>query len=109
MNYRRVGKYGIKVSEISLGAWLTYGNTVDARATAEIIHAAVDAGVNFIDIADIYSNGEAEKVVGQAIRDYTRSDLVVSSKVFWPMSDNVNDRGLGRKHIMESVEKSLAR
>ena len=109
MNYRRVGKYGIKVSEISLGGWLTYGNTVDAKATAKIVHAAVDAGINFIDIADIYAEGEAEKVIGQAIKNYTRSDLVISSKVFWPMSDNVNDRGLSRKHIMESVEKSLKR
>jgi len=109
MKYRRVGKYGIKVSEISLGAWLTYGNSVDARRTAEIVHAAVEAGINFIDIADIYAKGEAEQVVGLAIKDYTRSDLVISSKVFWPMSDNVNDRGLSRKHIMESVEKSLQR
>lgn len=109
MKYRRIGKYGIKVSEISLGAWLTYGNSVDAKRTAEIVHAAVEAGVNFIDIADIYAKGEAENVVGQAIKDYTRSDLVISSKVYWPMSDNVNDRGLSRKHIMESVEKSLKR
>lgn len=109
MNYRRVGKHGIKISELSLGAWLTYGNTVDARATARIVHAAIDAGVNFIDIADIYAKGEAEKVVGKAVENYTRSDLVISSKVFWPMTDNVNDRGLSRKHIMESVEKSLRR
>jgi voltage-dependent potassium channel beta subunit len=109
MKYRKVGKYGIKISEISLGAWLTYGNTVDARRTSEIVHAAIEAGVNFIDIADIYAKGEAERVVGQAIEGYTRSDLVISSKLYWPMSENVNDRGLSRKHIMESVEKSLKR
>jgi voltage-dependent potassium channel beta subunit len=109
MKYRRVGKYGIKVSEISLGAWLTYGNSVDARLTSEIVHAAIDAGVNFIDIADIYTKGEAERLIGQAIEGHTRSDLVISSKVYWPMSENVNDRGLSRKHIMESVEKSLKR
>jgi voltage-dependent potassium channel beta subunit len=109
MNYRRVGKHGIKISEISLGAWLTYGNTVDGRAAADIVHAAVDAGVNFIDIADIYTKGEAEKVVGKAIKDLTRSDLVISSKLFWPMTDNINDRGLSRKHILESVDKSLQR
>ncbi|MCX6835123.1 MAG: aldo/keto reductase family protein, partial [candidate division Zixibacteria bacterium] len=89
--------------------WLTYGNSVDARLTSEIVHAAIDAGVNFIDIADIYTKGEAERVIGQAIEGYPRSDLVISSKVYWPMSENVNDRGLSRKHIMESVEKSLKR
>jgi voltage-dependent potassium channel beta subunit len=109
MNYRKVGKYGIKISEISLGAWLTYGNSVDAKATSEIVQAAVEAGINYIDLADIYTKGEAEKVVGQAIKGYPRSDLVISSKLFWPMSDNINDRGLSRKHIMESIDKSLQR
>jgi voltage-dependent potassium channel beta subunit len=109
VNYRRVGKHGIKISEISIGGWLTYGNTVDAERTSEIIHAAIDAGVNFIDIADIYTKGEAERLIGQAIEGYTRSDLVISSKLYWPMSENVNDRGLSRKHIVESVEKSLKR
>lgn len=109
MNYRRLGKAGIKISEISLGAWLTYGSSVDAETTKNIIAAAIDRGVNFIDVADIYARGEAEKVVGQAIKNYRRSDLVISSKVFWPMSDNINDRGLSRKHIMESVNGSLAR
>jgi len=109
MKYRKIGKYGIKVSEISLGAWLTYGNTVDGKRTAEIVHAALDAGVNFLDIADIYTKGEAERVVGKAIEGRTRTDLVISSKVFWPMSENINDRGLSRKHIMESIEKSLKR
>ncbi|MBN1211768.1 MAG: aldo/keto reductase family protein [candidate division Zixibacteria bacterium] len=109
MNYRQLGKAGIKISEISLGAWLTYGNSVDAETTKKIIAAAVDRGVNFIDVADIYARGEAENVVGQAIKNYRRSDLVISSKVFWPMSDNINDRGLSRKHILESVDRSLAR
>jgi len=109
VNYRRLGKYGIKVSEISLGAWLTYGASVDAANAVPIIHAAIDSGVNYIDIADIYAKGEAEKVVGKAIKEMRRSDLVISSKLFWPMSDDVNDRGLSRKHIMESVEKSLKR
>jgi voltage-dependent potassium channel beta subunit len=109
MRYRRVGKTGLKVSEISLGAWLTYGASVESERAADIIRAAVDGGINFIDIADIYARGEAEKVVGQAIKSYQRSDLVLSSKVFWPMSDDVNNRGLSRKHIMESVEKTLRR
>lgn len=109
MNYRRLGKAGIKISEISLGAWLTYGNSVDAAMTKKIIAAAIGRGVNFIDVADIYARGEAEKVVGLAIKDYRRADLVISSKVFWPMSDNINDRGLSRKHILESVDRSLKR
>ncbi|MBD3257967.1 aldo/keto reductase [candidate division GN15 bacterium] len=109
MNYRQVGKTGLKISEISLGAWLTYGNSVEAATAETIIKAAVDNGINFIDIADIYAKGKAEEVVGKAIKDMKRSDLVISSKVFWPMSDNVNDRGLSRKHIMESIDKSLQR
>ncbi len=111
MKYRRLGKAGIKVSEISLGAWLTFGKAVDDEITRACIAAAVEHGVNFLDIADIYAKGEAEKAVGRAIRalGLRRQDLVISSKVFWPMSDNINDRGLSRKHIMESVEQSLRR
>lgn len=109
MNYRKLGKYGIKVSEISIGGWLTYGKSVVADQTSKIIRRAVDLGVNYIDIADIYARGEAERVIGAAIKDMTRSELVISSKVFWPMSDNINDRGLSRKHIIESIDRSLER
>jgi voltage-dependent potassium channel beta subunit len=109
MNYRRMGRTGLKISDVSLGAWLTYGGTVEQKRADKIIHRAVELGVNFIDISDIYARGEAEKVVGKAIVDFKRSDLVISSKLFWPMSDNINDRGLSRKHIMESVRKSLSR
>jgi voltage-dependent potassium channel beta subunit len=109
MDYRRVGKTGLRVSEIALGAWLTYGGSVEAKRAESIIKAALDLGVNFLDLADIYSHGKAEEVVGQAIRGVRRTDVVISSKVFWPMSDSLNDRGLSRKHIMESIEKSLRR
>lgn len=109
MDYRRVGRSGLKISQISIGAWLTYGGSVESATAERIIHAAVDHGINFIDIADIYARGEAEKVVGKAVKGMKRSDLVISSKVFWPMSDNINDRGLSRKHIMESIDKTLAR
>lgn len=109
MNYRRVGKSGLKVSEIAIGGWLTFGGTVDGARTARIVRAAIDRGVNFIDLSDIYARGEAEKAVGQAISGIKRSDLVISTKLFWPMSDNANDRGLSRKHIMESIDKSLQR
>jgi voltage-dependent potassium channel beta subunit len=109
MEYRRLGRAGLKVSTVSLGAWLTFGGTVQDEMASACVRAAIDQGVNFIDVADAYAGGEAERVVGRAIKDYKRSDLVISSKLFWPMSDNVNDRGLSRKHIMESVEKSLRR
>jgi voltage-dependent potassium channel beta subunit len=93
-----------------LGAWLTYGSDVVAQeASIQCLRTAVENGVNFIDVADIYSSGEAEKVVGKFIKDYKRSDLVISTKAYWPMSDDVNDRGLSRKHITESVNKSLKR
>ena len=109
MKYRNVGKSGFRISEIALWGWLTYGGTVDADKSISIVRTAIEQGINFIDIADIYSKGKAEEIIGQAIKDYSRSELVLSSKLFWPMSSDVNDRGLSRKHIMESVEKSLKR
>jgi voltage-dependent potassium channel beta subunit len=109
MKYRRVGKAGLKISEIGLGSWLTYGGSVETKQAESIIQTALDRGINFLDLADVYSHGKAEEVVGQAIKGHLRSNLVISSKLFWPMSENINDRGLSRKHIMESVEKSLKR
>ena len=109
MKYRRVGKSGLKVSEIALGAWLTYGGSVEEKQAKSIIDTALDLGINFLDLADIYSHGKAEEIVGRAVMGRRRSDLVLSSKVFWAMSDNVNDRGLSRKHIVESIDKSLKR
>ncbi len=111
MEYRRLGRSGLKVSSISLGAWLTYGGSEDKATTLECIQAAVENGINFIDLADVYARGEAERIVGEVIRELglRRQDLVISSKVFWPMSDAINDRGLNRKHIMESIHNSLRR
>jgi voltage-dependent potassium channel beta subunit len=109
MNYRRLGIAGVKVSEISLGGWLTFGGSIDDKTTERIVAAAIDRGVNFVDLADIYARGEAERVFGGILKKYRRSDLVLSSKLFWRMSDNVNDRGLSRKHIMESIDKTLQR
>ena len=103
MHYRRLGRSGLKISEISLGAWVTFGDQIDEKTASDLIHSAYDVGVNFFDNADIYANGQAETVMGQAIKDMPREALVISSKVFWPMSDDINDRGLSRKHIMESV------
>lgn len=110
MPYRRLGEAGIKVSALSLGGWTTFGSSVTDPATAAaILRAAYEAGVTFFDIADVYARGEAERVMGSVLRQFPRHELVLSSKVFWPMSDDVNDRGLSRKHILESVDKSLKR
>lgn len=110
MEYRRLGNAGMKVSALSLGGWLTYGGSVRDEDTIEnIITRAYEAGINFFDIADIYENGEAERQMGRVLKRFPRHTLVISSKVFWPMSDDINDRGLSRKHLFESVEKSLKR
>lgn len=109
MRYRKLGSCGLKVSEVALGAWLTYGSSVEGETATRCIHRAIERGVNFIDVADVYAGGRAEEVVGRAVADRDRTRLVISSKVFWPMSNDVNDRGLSRKHIMASVHKSLKR
>src|SRR5690349_17400534 len=110
MNYRSLGKSGTKVSELSLGGWLTFGRTILEKNSAQaIIRKAYDGGINFFDIADIYSRGEAEKIMGKVLAEFPRHTLIISSKAFWPMSDEINDRGLSRKHLMESVEGSLRR
>lgn len=110
MEYRKLGSWGIRVSAFGLGGWLTFGGSVkDEKVVARIVRRAREAGVNFFDIADVYAKGEAERLMGKALLEHPRQHLVVSSKVFWPMSDEPNDRGLSRKHIMESVEASLRR
>ncbi len=109
MHYRRLGRSGLKVSEISLGAWVTFGSQVEEDASIDLIQAAYDSGVNFFDNADIYANGQAEVVMGKAIRSLPREALVISSKVFWPTTPGPNGRGLSRKHITESVNASLRR
>jgi voltage-dependent potassium channel beta subunit len=109
MKYRNVGHSGLQISAVSIGGWLTFGGSLDKETTRGILDAAIDAGINFVDLADVYSQGKAEKAAGKALARYPRHELVISSKVFGRMSDDVNDRGLSRKHIMESVEGSLER
>jgi voltage-dependent potassium channel beta subunit len=109
MHYRRLGKSGLKVSEISLGTWVTFGDQIEEKTADDLIHAAYDKGVNFFDNADVYANGQAEIVVGKAIKDLPREALVISSKVFWPTMPGPNGRGLSRKHITESINASLKR
>ena len=109
MHYRRLGRSGLKVSEISLGAWITMGSQIEENAARDLIHAAYDQGINFFDNADMYANGNAEEVMGRAIQDLPRTALVISSKVFFPTMPGPNGRGLSRKHIVESAEASLKR
>jgi len=110
MQYRSLGRSGTKVSVFGLGGWTTFGGSVtDEQMVQTIITAAFEAGINFFDIADVYAKGESERAMGRVLKGFPRSELVISSKLFWPMSDDPNDRGLSRKHIMESVEKSLKR
>lgn len=109
MHYRRLGRTGLKVSEISLGAWITFGDQIERKTAIDIVQAAYDQGINFFDNADVYAGGQAEIVMGEAIRSLPRETLVISSKVFWPTMAGPNGRGLSRKHITESIHASLRR
>ncbi len=109
MHYRRLGRSGIKISEISYGAWVTFGNQLSVEEARELIHAAYDHGINFFDNADVYARGQAEIIMGKAIEGLPREALVLSTKVFWPTMPGPNGRGLSRKHITESIHASLRR
>ncbi len=109
MEYRRLGGSGLEVSAISLGSWLTLGSSVDRAATREIVERAHDLGINFFDTADVYAKGDAEEALGAALKGIPRPHIVLATKCFFPMTEAPNDRGLSRKHIVESVEASLHR
>lgn len=109
MKYRRLGNAGIKLSEIGLGGWLTFGQTTGEETGRKIIDAAFESGVNFFDTANVYATGACESMWGKLLERYTRSSYVLASKVYFPMGDGPNDRGLSRKHIMEQCEASLKR
>ena len=109
MNYRRLGKAGVKVSEIGLGSWLTFGSGIDDAVARFCIRRAFDLGINFYDTADVYNCGAAEEFYGRELSEYRRADLVIATKLCFPMSEGINDRGLSRKHIFESVHASLKR
>jgi voltage-dependent potassium channel beta subunit len=110
MEYRHLGKAGVKVSELSLGAWVTYGNQFGVKEAKEIMSAAYDAGVNFFDNAEAYANGQAELIMGKALQElgWQRKDYLVSTKIFWG-GDGPNDQGLSYKHIIEGVNNALKR
>ena len=109
MEYRRLGVSGVRVSEIGLGSWLTYGVGVEAERAKEIVARAYDLGVNFFDTANAYGRGAAERVLGEALAGYPRDSYVLATKVFYPMGDGPNDGGLSRKHVLEQCDASLRR
>ncbi|WP_125572866.1 aldo/keto reductase family protein [Levilactobacillus huananensis] len=109
MKYRQLGRSGLKVSELALGSWLTdVSDAAKQTLAAQSVQLAYDSGINYFDCADVYSGGGAERFLGQALQQFPRKELVVSSKVYFPSGKGVNDRGLSRKHITESIDQSLA-
>ena len=109
MNYRRLGRTGLKVSEFCLGSWTTLGGSVDEAATARIVHRAFELGINFFDTADVYVRGAAERALGAAIRDLPREQIVVATKVMGRVWDGPLGAGLSRKHIFDAMDQSLER
>lgn len=112
MNYRHLGRTGIRVSELSLGSWVTFKNQVDVDAAVELMAAAYDAGVNFFDNAETYARGKSEEVMGAALKrlNWRRSSYLLTTKFYWGIQDNVNERNtLNRKRLIEGINGSLAR
>ena len=108
MNYRFLGKTGLKVSELCLGA-MTFGREADEETSRQILDRFIAAGGNFIDTADVYTRGVSEEIVGRWLKGKTRDDFVIATKVRFPMGEGPNDVGLSRKHILAGVEASLRR
>ncbi len=111
MKYRRLGNSGLKVSEVCLGSWLTYGNATEDRTAIDCIERAYELGINFFDTANVYARGKSEEMVGQGLRKFPRDSYVVATKVYFPMNDGPmpNNKGLSRKHIIEQCDASLKR
>lgn len=110
MEYRHLGRSGLKVSALSYGSWVTFGDQVDTDVAAECMQVAYDHGVNFFDNAEAYAGGQSERMMGEIIqeKDWDRTDLVVSTKIFWG-GEGPNDQGLSRKHVIEGTKASLRR
>jgi aryl-alcohol dehydrogenase-like predicted oxidoreductase len=109
MEFRRLGRSGLSVSEISYGNWLTHGSQVEEEQAHACVHAALDAGITTFDTADVYAGTRAESVLGRALNGQRREGLEIFTKVYWPTGTGPNDRGLSRKHIIESAHGSLRR
>ena len=109
MEFRRLGRSGLTISEIAYGNWLTHGSQVEEDAAHACVRAALDAGITTFDTADVYAATKAESVLGRALAGERREGLEIFTKVYWPTGPGRNDRGLSRKHIMESCDASLRR
>jgi voltage-dependent potassium channel beta subunit len=112
MNYRRLGATGLKVSELSFGSWVTFGNQLSGKPARECMAAAYDAGVNFFDNAEVYARGQAETIMGETLRElgWRRASYIVSTKFFWGIHDGPNERNtLNRKYLMQAIDGSLKR
>lgn len=109
MNYRKLGRWGVRVSEVGLGSWLTYGGVMDEEQSTAIIRYCYENGVNFFDTANVYASGRSEEVVGKALKPFPRDTYVLATKVYFPMGDKPNQSGLSRKHIFEQFHWSLQR
>ncbi len=107
MHYRELGNSGLRVSEIALGSWLTYGVTVDGRRARECVGRALDLGINLIDTANMYGRGSAETLLGETLSGFDRGSYLLATKVYFPMSDS--DRGLSREQIRKQIDASLKR
>jgi aryl-alcohol dehydrogenase-like predicted oxidoreductase len=109
MEFRHLGRSGLKVSEIAYGNWITHGSQVEEDAAKACVAAALDEGITTFDTADVYAGTKAEEVLGRALHGIRRESVEIFTKAFWPTGSGVNDRGLSRKHIMESAHASLRR
>ncbi|MCZ7436244.1 aldo/keto reductase family protein [Micromonospora sp. WMMC241] len=109
MEFRHLGRSGLMVSEISYGNWITHGSQVEEEAAIACVRAALDSGITTFDTADVYAGTRAESVLGRALKGERREGLEIFTKVYWPTGPGRNDRGLSRKHIMESIDGSLRR
>ncbi|WP_431947322.1 aldo/keto reductase family protein [Micromonospora marina] len=109
MEFRHLGRSGLMVSEISYGNWITHGSQVEEDAAVACVRAAIDSGITTFDTADVYAGTRAESVLGRALKGERREGLEIFTKVYWPTGPGRNDRGLSRKHIMESIDGSLRR
>jgi aryl-alcohol dehydrogenase-like predicted oxidoreductase len=109
MEYRHLGRSGMVVSALSYGNWITHGGQVEEDAAKACVKAALDEGITTFDTADVYALGKAEEVLGRALHGLRRDSIEIFTKVYWPTGPNPNNRGLSRKHIMESCHASLAR
>jgi len=109
MKYRNLGSSGLKVSEISLGSWISFHNADDISGPEKIINKAYELGINFFDTANGYHNGASEIILGRVLSKFPRESYCIATKVYWPVSDRPNDCGLSRKHIFAQVESSLKR